>query len=143
MAGNRIIGAADEPDALARMGRDTFFLKDVFVWLQNKFYVDEFYEATVIRFNAWWARVCEALDYWVWNGIVLLAGYAVLGLSWVNRFFDENVINRGFDEGCREVRRGGGLLSRLQNGQVQSYLRVIGVALAALLLLLMWGCQAS
>jgi hypothetical protein len=34
-------------------------------------------------------------------------------------------------------------LARLQNGRVQNYLRVIGVALAALALLLMWGCSAS
>jgi NADH-quinone oxidoreductase subunit L len=141
--GRKGIGAADEPDALARLGKKTFFLRDIFVWMQNKFYVDEFYEATIIRFNAWWAGFCDSLDYWVWNGMVLLAGYAVLGLSWVNRFLDENVINRGFDEGCREVGLGGRLLSRLQNGQVQSYLRLIGVALAALLLLLIWGCQAS
>ena len=119
------------------------FMRDLFTLFKNKFYVDEFYEATIIRFNAWWARVCDALDYWVWNGLVLLAGYAVLGLSWVTRFFDENVINRGFDEGCRDVGLGGKLLSRLQNGQVQSYLRIIGVAFAVLLLLLMWGCHAS
>ena len=53
------------------------------------------------------------------------------------------MINLGFDGGCDGVRGGGGLLSRLQNGRVQSYLRVIGVALAVLLLLLMWGCRAS
>ncbi len=119
------------------------FAGDLFTLFKNKFYVDEFYEATVIRFNAWWAHFCDSLDYWVWNGLVLLAGYAVLGLSWVDRFLDEQVINRGFDEGCREVGKGGKLLSRLQNGRVQSYLRVIGVALVALLLLLMWGCHAS
>ena len=32
--------------------------------------------------------------------------------------------------------------SLLQNGRVQNYLRVIGVALAALGLFLLWGCQA-
>jgi NADH-quinone oxidoreductase subunit L len=141
--GRTLIESANEPDALQRMGEKTFFLKDVFRWLQNKYYVDELYEATIIRFNAWWAWLCDAMDRWVWNGLVLLAGYVVVGLSWVNRFIDENVINRGFDEGCRDVGFGGRLLSRLQNGQVQSYLRVIGVALALLLLLLMWGCGAS
>jgi NADH-quinone oxidoreductase subunit L len=70
-------------------------------------------------------------------------GYAVLGLSWVTRFFDEYAVNLGFDQGCDEIRRGGGWLSRLQNGQAQNYLRVIGVALAALFLFLMWGCHAS
>ena len=138
--GNRDLGDESE-DILERVRPD--FVRDLFVLFKNKFYVDEFYEATVIRFNAWWARFCDALDYWVWNGFVMLAGYAVLGLSWVTRFFDENVINRGFDEGCHDVGLGGKLLSRLQNGQVQSYLRIIGVAFAVLLLLLMWGCHAS
>ena len=105
--------------------------------------MDEFYDATIIRFNAWCGWLANELDYWVWNGSVLAVSYVVLGLSWVNRFFDEYVVNLGFDQGCREIRRGGGLLSHLQNGQVQNYLRVIGVALAALFLFLMWGCQAS
>jgi len=76
-----------------------------------------------------------------WRGIA--CGVRGAGLSWVNRFLDENVINQGFDEGCHGVGRGGKLLSRLQNGQVQSYLRVIGLALTALMLLLLWGCQGS
>ena len=63
----------------------------------------------------------------------------VLGLSWLNRFIDEYVVNLGFDEGCRRINRGGGFLSRWQNGRVQNYLRVIGVALAVLVLILIWG----
>ena len=38
---------------------------------------------------------------------------------------------------------GGTLMSRLQSGRVQSYLRLIGVALTVLVLLLIWGCRAS
>ena len=34
-------------------------------------------------------------------------------------------------------------MSRLQNGRVQTYLRVIGVALVVLVLFLIWGCQRS
>ena len=45
----------------------------------------------------------------------------------------------GFDQGCDRVSRGGSLLSRLQDGQVQNYLRVIGVALVVLVLFLIWG----
>ena len=33
-------------------------------------------------------------------------------------------------------------MSRLQGGRVQNYLRVIGVALAVLVLFLLWGCRA-
>ena len=110
----------------------------------NKYYMDELYEATVIRFNAWWARACDWLDR---LGLERrgAAGFAIWssGFRWVNRFFDEFVINLGFDQGCGGVTRGGRLLSRLQNGRVQNYLRVIGVALAVLVLFLIWGCRGN
>jgi NADH-quinone oxidoreductase subunit L len=141
--GRRPIESADAPDALEKIGRGTFLLKDVIVWLQHKLYIDEFYEATVVRLNAAAAWICDALDYWLWNGLVMVVGYVTLGLSWVNRVFDEYVINLGFDEGCQSARGGGKLLALIQNGRVQDYLRIIGVALAALVLFLMWGCQAS
>jgi NADH-quinone oxidoreductase subunit L len=105
--------------------------------------VDELYEATVIRFNAWAAWFCDWLDYWIWNGAVVLVSRLVLGLSWLNRFFDEHVVNFGFDEGCRGLGNGGKGLSRLQDGRVQDYLRVIGLALTALVLALIWGCRSS
>src|SRR5207253_295342 len=91
--------------------------------LANRFYVDELYEVSVIRLNAWWARTCDWLDRFVWNGAVQAVSYLVLGLAWVNRFFDEYVINLGFKEGCAGFLRGGNLLARLQDGQVQFYLR--------------------
>jgi NADH-quinone oxidoreductase subunit L len=75
--------------------------------------------------------------------MVLAASYGMLGLSKVNDLFDKLVVNLGFDIGCGMARSGGRFLSFLQNGRVQNYLRVIGVALAVLVLLLMWGCSAS
>ncbi len=131
--GRKPIATPEDPDILERLRPDIFLL------LKNKFYVDEFYKETVIRFNAWGARLCDEMDFWVWNGLVLAAGYAVFGLSWVSRFIDEYVVNLGFNVGCREVGRGGGWLSRLQNGRTQDYLRVIGLGLAALAVFLIWG----
>jgi NADH-quinone oxidoreductase subunit L len=131
--GRKPMEKSEEPDPLERIRPDIFAL------LRNKYFVDELYEATVIRFNAWASRVCDWLDAWVWNGIVQLVSYVVIGLSWVNRAFDEFAINLGFDQGCTRVRSGGGLLSRLQDGRVQNYLRWIGLALAALVLFLIWG----
>ena len=55
--------------------------------------------------------------------------------------FDARVVNPGFDEGCRDVSRGGQILSRLQGGRVQSYLRMIGFALIVLVLFLLWGAR--
>jgi NADH-quinone oxidoreductase subunit L len=135
--GRKGVGSPDELDVLEKIRPDVFAL------LRNKYFVDEIYEASVIRFNAWSAKACDWLDYWVWNGMVQLLSYAILGLSWCNRFFDEYVVNLGFDGGCQRATLGGSLLARLQDGRVQNYLRVIGVALAALVLLLIWGCRAS
>jgi NADH-quinone oxidoreductase subunit L len=135
--GRKPITDPNERDALER------FNPGIFTLLKNKFYVDEFYEATVIRFNAWAAWFCDWLDYWIWNGAVVLVSRLVLGLSWLNRFFDEHVVNFGFDEGCRGLGNGGKGLSRLQDGRVQDYLRVVGLALTALVLMLIWGCGSS
>jgi NADH-quinone oxidoreductase subunit L len=111
----------------------------IFNVLRNGFFVDKLYEATIMRFNAWFARFCDWLERWVWAGAVRLATYLVQGLSRLNHSVDAFVVNPGFDEGCRTVTRGGQLLSRLQSGRTQSYLRLVGVAFAALVLFLLWS----
>jgi len=131
--GRTPMAKADTPDVLEGLPADFY---QVF---KNKYWVDELYEKTVIAFNAWWAKVCAVLDEWVWGGAVVIVSYLTLGLSYVNRAFDEFVINLGFDRSCDSVSRGGKLLSRLQDGRVQNYLRIIGVALTVLVLILIWG----
>jgi NADH-quinone oxidoreductase subunit L len=128
---------SEEADPVKQMRPDIFSL------LHHKYYIDEIYEHTVIAFNAWFARACDLLDFWVWNGLVHLVSYVVIGVSWADRFFDEYVVNLGFDHVCENLRFSGKALSQLQNGRVQSYLRVIGIALAVLALLLIWGCRPS
>jgi NADH-quinone oxidoreductase subunit L len=124
---------AEDPDPLEKLPLG------IYNWFAKKFGIDELYELTVIRFNAWAARACAFLDEWVWGGAVKLVSLVTLALAWVNRAIDEFVINLGFDQGCERVSKGGSLLSRLQGGQVQNYLRVIGVALVVLVLFLIWG----
>ena len=72
-----------------------------------------------------------------------LVSLLVVGLAWLNHLLDAYVVNSGFDEGCRRLAKGGTLMSRLQCGRVQRYLRLIGVALTVLVLVLIWGCRAS
>jgi NADH-quinone oxidoreductase subunit L len=130
-------GVAGETDALERIWPNVFAL------LRRKYFVDEIYEWAIVRFTAGWARFCDWLDHWVWNGGVQLLTYVITGLSWLNRFIDEYVVNLGFDQGCRGLSHTGGLMSRLQDGRVQTYLRVIGVGLVFLMLLLIWGCRPA
>ena len=135
--GRKAARNAEDPDVLERLQPEVFAL------LRRKYFVDEIYEGTVIRFNAWGARACDWLDYWVWNGVVQLLSLLMVGCAWLNHLLDEYVVNAGFDEGCHRLTKGGTLMSRLQGGRVQSYLRLIGLALTVLVLLLIWGCRAS
>jgi NADH-quinone oxidoreductase subunit L len=134
--GKRQRTTVDEPDVLQVAQPGLFYL------LENKYFVDEIYEATIIRFNAWSARASDFLDRWIWGGAVLLVTWVMLGLSWLYRFTDDFVVNLGFDAGCETLREGGGEISRWHSGRVQTYLRVIGVALVVLIIILIWGRKA-
>jgi NADH-quinone oxidoreductase subunit L len=133
--GRKPIKSAEDTDRLGNLHPSVFSL------LGHAFYVDALYAATILRLNAWWSRICYWLDRWVWNGAVQAVSYLVLVVAWLNNFFDTSVVNTGFDEGCQSVSRGGSILSLLQGGQVQSYMAVIGCALIAFVLFLLWGAK--
>ena len=135
--GRKPVCRAAAPDALERIQPEVSAL------LRRKYFVDEIYEATIIRFNAWWAGVCDWLDYWVWNGAIQLLSLVVVGFAWLSHVLDVYVVNPGFDEGCGRLTTGGRLMARLQSGHIQQYLRLIGVATIVLALVLIWGCRAS
>jgi NADH-quinone oxidoreductase subunit L len=131
--GRRPIESADAADALERLQPKIFNV------LRHGFFVDQLYDATVIRLNAWFARFCNWLERWVWGGAVRIVTFLVAVLSRLNLAVDSFVVNPGFDQGCKNVTRAGQLLSRLQSGRTQSYLRIVGIAFAALVLFLIWG----
>ena len=131
--GRKPITSAEAPDALERLQPKLFSL------VRHKFYVDEFYEATFIRWNTWLSRISDWFDRWIWHGAVRTVSYFVLGLSWVARSADSYVVNFGFDKGCHTVTIGGRLLARLQNGRTQNYLRLVGVSFALLVVFLLWS----
>ena len=108
-------------------------------WLSHKFYVDEFYGVTVIAFYGWWARVSDWLDRRVWGGVVAGVAWAFGLGARLNRFLDTNVVDGGFDKGCEELTVGGGLLSRVQTGRVQTYLRILALAVVVLAAILFWS----
>jgi len=111
-------------------------------WLSNKFYVDEFYGMTVIAFYSWWGRVSDWLDRRVWGGVVAGVAWSFGMGARLNRFLDTNVVDGGFDKGCEELTVSGGLLSRVQTGRVQTYLRILALAVVALVAILIWSSKA-
>jgi NADH-quinone oxidoreductase subunit L len=125
----------DAPDALEKS------VPWIWTVLRDKFYVDELYGMTFIAFYAWWARVADWLDRRVWGG-------AVAGVAWsfglwaqLNRFLDTNVVDGGFDKGCEELSTSGGLLASVQSGRVQTYLRILALAVVALVAILIWSAR--
>jgi NADH-quinone oxidoreductase subunit L len=113
----------------------------VFAALGSAFYVDALYDATVVRLCAFAATLSAWLDRWVWGGAVRTVSGTVSGLAHMDRFVDEQVVNGGFDEGCESVTVSGMILSLLQGGRVQNYMRSIGAALVILAGLLLWGSR--
>lgn len=131
--GRRPITDPAAPDALELVQPGLFRL------LREKFRVDEFYEATVVRGHAAWATLGELLDRWVWGGLVLLAQGLALGLAWVSRWVDEFAVNRGFDAACARLGREGQRVAGLSTGRLSGYLRGVAAGAVALGLLLLWG----
>ncbi|HZD76211.1 MAG TPA: proton-conducting transporter membrane subunit, partial [Acidobacteriaceae bacterium] len=131
--GRKRIVNANAPDAFGRLQPHLFTV------LAHAFYVDALYAATLLRLNAAWSRICDWLDRWVWNGAVQTVSHLVLAFAKLDSLADTYLVNAGFDEGCETVSRSGQILSLLQSGRVQSYLRMIGIALIALAGFLLWG----
>jgi NADH-quinone oxidoreductase subunit L len=125
----------EEPDALEKS------VPWIWAVLRDKFYIDELYGVTVIAFYAWWARVADWFDRRVWGGAV--AGVVWLFAIWarLNRFLDTTVVDGSFDKGCEELSTGGGLLSSVESGRVQTYLRILALAVVALAAILIWSAR--
>jgi NADH-quinone oxidoreductase subunit L len=125
-----------DPDALERA------FPSIWSCLRDRLYVDELYKVTVIAFYAWWGRVADWLDRRVWGGVV--AGVAWFFGLWaqLNSLLDNNFVDGGFDKGCDELAAGGGLLARVQTGRVQTYLRIVALAVLLLAAILIWSSRA-
>ena len=126
---------AEAPDALEKS------VPWIWVVLRDKFYVDEFYGATFIAFYEWWARVADWLDRRVWGGVVAAVTWLFGLWAQLNRFLDTNVVDGTFDKGCEEISTGGGLLASIQSGRVQNYLRILALAVVALVAILIWSSR--
>jgi NADH-quinone oxidoreductase subunit L len=113
----------------------------VYAVLRNKFYFDEIYRETVIAFYNFAGKSMAVVEDVLWRATVQASSVVLLVVAWFNRLVDEFAVNGGFDRVTRGLRRSGTTAARAQTGQIQTYLRVIGVGVAVLVLLLAWGCK--
>jgi NADH-quinone oxidoreductase subunit L len=111
-------------------------LGSLFTFLNRKWYIDELYDVTIIRFTTTCGVFFRLVDKLVVDGILHAIAWTAWGISQVFRWLgDEFIINGGFDAGCEGVQLGGEELSKLENGRVQNYFRVLSLGAAILLLI--------
>jgi len=106
--------------------------------LANRLYVDEFYNATVVRALGLVGALAAWVDRWIFSGIVRLAGGLSLLASMLGDLGDRFLINLGFDSLCGGLRDGGQMFSSLESGRAQGYLRFLSVGAVLLLIIIGW-----
>lgn len=106
-----------------------------FKLLNNKYYVDEIYQATVIRGVLALRLVCRDLDKWVVDGIVNATGWITRGVAFVNGAIDKYLVDGAVNLVADVTLRAGARLRKLQTGRIQSYAYGLlgGVAVLALI----------
>ncbi len=116
------------------------YFPTVFRILNRKYYIDEFYEKTLIKFTNIWARGVFFFDRIVLNLIFVLgSSMVVYFLSLLNQLLDEAGINKSFDQGCATLSRGAQLNRWIQNGLAQHYLKITSAGIVLLFLLTLLG----
>ena len=110
----------------------------LFHFLENKMWLDEIYDRTVVAWSRMAARVSDWMDRHFWDGLV--RGFAGLGQLFgiFSANFDERGINVGVDETMTGTRRLGRVMSAWHSGQIQTYLGMLAVGMLALLILYAW-----
>lgn len=110
----------------------------LFRFLENKMWIDEIYDRTIIALSALIARISDWMDRHVWDGVVRGVGTIGQLLGALTTDADEDVINAGVDETTDSARGFGRVISRLHSGQIQIYLGAIALGMLALLLFYAW-----
>jgi NADH-quinone oxidoreductase subunit L len=110
----------------------------LFQFLENKMWLDELYDRTVVAFSRMAARLSDWMDRHVWDGLVRAVGGIgqIFGILTDN--FDKRGINAGVDEATTGTRGLGRVMSAWHSGQIQTYLRAVGVSVLVLLVLYAW-----
>jgi NADH-quinone oxidoreductase subunit L len=110
----------------------------VFRLLENKMWIDEIYERTVLAITALASRISDWMDRNIWDGLVRVIGLTGQFVGTVTKGADEGLINAGVDETTVGARGLGRLMSRLHSGQIQIYLGGIALGMLVLFLFYAW-----
>ena len=89
--------------------------------LTNKYYVDELYNATVVKGLMASARGLWTVDRKVVDGAVNGTGWLTLALSWVSHVIDKYIVDGVFNLVAWLCAEGSYVFRRVQTGLIQNY----------------------
>jgi NADH-quinone oxidoreductase subunit L len=110
----------------------------LFRFLENKMWIDEIYDRTVIAISRLSARFSDWMDRNFWDGLVRGVGAIGQFFGGVTTGTDERVINTGVDESTIGAQGFGRVMSRWHSGQIQTYLGAVALGMLALVFLYAW-----
>jgi NADH-quinone oxidoreductase subunit L len=88
----------------------------------NKYYVDELYQATVIRGSVGLARVLSWFDKYLVDGLVNLAGAVTRAFANIDGAIDRYLVDGAVNLVASSTLSAGSILRRVQTGRIQTYL---------------------
>jgi NADH-quinone oxidoreductase subunit L len=105
-----------------------------FTLLQNKYYVDEIYGASVVRAFMALRLVLADVDRWIVDGVVNGVGVLVRLCAWIGGAIDHYLVDGAVNFVSDGVLAAGDRLRRVQTGRIQTYVYGLlgGVAFLAL-----------
>ncbi len=109
--------------------------KPIYTLLYNKYYIDEIYEAVIIRPLLGFARFMWSFDAGVIDGAVNGTGWLTVKWSDIKMWFDKWIIDGAVNGSGWLVRQGSNALRYVQNGSAQFYALFI-LTMAALIVVL-------
>jgi NADH-quinone oxidoreductase subunit L len=93
----------------------------LFEAIQNKYWVDEIYQATVIAWALKLRLILADMDRWVVDGIVNGAGVLGKGAAWVTGAIDHYLVDGAVNFVAEGTLSAGQRLRQVQTGRIQSY----------------------
>jgi NADH-quinone oxidoreductase subunit L len=92
-----------------------------FLVMSNKYYVDEIYQATIVRGFLGLRVVFAEMDRWIVDGLVNGAGAIAVACSWVTGAIDHYLVDGAVNFVAEGTLKAGGKLRMLQTGRIQNY----------------------
>lgn len=99
---------------------------------------DALYEKAVIAPLAFIAGGVDAMEKQIFVPLMGAAEWLLKSCGLITRSTDEQAINGGFDGACSGLQKSADQSSRSQTGQPQSYLRLIGLGMAVMIVLYLY-----